>query len=147
MFKHIVFRILAALVLLAAIAGIASFAFNAGMARGVALNVQVPAAGQAVPSFGYGLPYMMHPMPFIGFGFLGLLFPLFLVFLAFGAARRMMWGPRFGWRHMHGMHSMQAGGCAENGSASGEFVPPMFAEFHRRAHAASEKPADSDTQK
>ena len=150
MFKHIVFRILAGLVLLAAIVGIASFAFNAGMARGVGLSAQVPAAGQAVPGFGYGLPYMMHPMPFFGFGFLGLLFPLFLVFLAFGAARRMMWGSHFAGRHMHGMHGMhgmQAGGCGENGPASGEFVPPMFAELHRRAHAASEKPVDSDTQK
>ncbi len=142
MFKHIVFRILAAIVLLAAIAGIAGFAFNAGMMRGAALNLQVPAGGQTVPNYGYGQPFM-YPMPFFGFGFLGLLLPLFLIFLAFGAARRMLWGPRFGWRHMQ---HMQHGACGEN-SPEGGFVPPMFAEWHRRAHNSPEKPEDSATQK
>ena len=104
MFKNVVFRILAGLVLLAAIAGIAFFAFNAGMARGAALNLQAPAAqrgGQPVPYYGYGMPFL-HPLPFFGFGCFGVLIPLFLLFLAFGAARRMLWGPRWGWHHaMH----------------------------------------------
>ncbi len=136
MFKHIVFRIIAALVLLAAVAGIAGFAFNAGMARGAAMNIQVPSAvGQPVPFYGYGMPYP-HMMPFFGFGFFGLLAPLFLLFLAFGAARRMMWGPRFAWRHM------QHGACGDKGGG-GEFVPPMFAEWHRRAHSdGKEQPQD-----
>ena len=142
MFKNIVFRIIAAVVLLAAVAGIAGFAFNAGMARGAALNIQAPAAGvQAVPGYAYPMPFM-HP--FFGFGFLGLLVPLFLLFLAFGAFRRLLWGPRWGMHHMHQMHDMRQGPWGEH---SGEFVPPMFAEFHRRAHAVSEKPEDSAAQK
>ena len=145
MFKNIVFRILAAVVLLAAIAGIAGFAFNAGMLRGEAITAQAPAAGlQPVPGYAYPMPYM-HP--FFGFGFLGLLVPLFLVFLAFGAFRRMLWGPRWGMmNHMHGMnmHGMQHGPWGEHNS---EFVPPMFAEFHRRAHAAPEKSEDNTSQK
>ena len=137
MFKNVFFRIMAGLVLLAAIAGIAFFAFNAGMARGVALDLQAPAAqagpagGQVVPF--YGMPFL-HPMPFFGFGCFGVLIPLFLLFLAFGAARRMIWGPRWGWHHMH------HGPWGEKGPGSPDFVPPMFAEWHKRAHG--ETPAE-----
>jgi hypothetical protein len=143
MFKHIVFRIVAAVVLLAAIAGIAGFAFNAGVARGAALNLQVPAtaAGQPIPYYGYGMPFM-HPMPF-GFGFLGLLLPLFLIFLAFGAARRMLWGPRWGGRHFAHMHGMGS----EKHPDSADFVPPMFAEWHRRSHGQAEQPKEPADQK
>ena len=135
MFKNIVFRILAAVVLLAAIAGIAGFAFNAGVMRGEAITVQAPAAGvPPVPGYAYPMPYM-HP--FFGFGFLGLLVPLFLLFLAFGAFRRLLWGPR--WGMMHHMRDMQHGPWGEH---NGDFVPPMFAEFHRRAH--EQKPAEEN---
>ena len=150
MFKHIVFRVFAALVLLAAIAGIAGFAFNAGMARGAALNLQVPAAaaGQVAPSayYGYGMPFM-HPLPFFGMGLFGLLVPLFLFFLAFGAARRMLWGPRWGWRNMS--HGAPHGPWGEKGPGgeNGMPVPPMFAEWHRRAHGGEEKPAEPVAQK
>jgi hypothetical protein len=41
----------------------------------------------------------------------------------------MLWGPRHGWRHMH------HGSWGENG----EGVPPMFNDWHRRAH---EKPSE-----
>ena len=141
MFKNVFFRILAGLVLLAAIAGIAFFAFNAGMTQGAASNLQAPAApagGQPVPyyGYGYGMPFL-HPMPFFGFGCFGVLIPLFLLFLAFGAARRMIWGPRWGWRHeMHHHHGPW-----------GEGVPPMFKEWHDRAHTGVDKPADEATQK
>ena len=143
MFKNIVFRVISAIVLLAAIAGIAGFAFNAGMLRGESLSVQAPAAGvPPVPGYAYPMPFM-HP--FFGFGFLGLLVPLFLLFLAFGAFRRMLWGPRWGMmHHMHNMRDMQHGPWGEH---NGDFVPPMFAEFHRRAHAAPEKPEDGAPQK
>ncbi|HEY3312379.1 MAG TPA: hypothetical protein VGK00_12130 [Anaerolineales bacterium] len=143
MSKNIGLRILAAVVLLAAIAGIAAFAFNAGMARGTTLNIQAPAAGgQPVPYYGYGMPYP-HPFPFFGFGCFGLLLPLFLLFLAFGAFRHLLWGPRMGWHHMHHFRNGAWGEKAEDS----DFVPPMFAEMHRRAHAGMEKPDDSATQK
>jgi hypothetical protein len=122
MFKHVAFRIIAGLVLLAAIAGIAFFAYQAGAVHGAAANIQLPAAENGVrlyPHFGM--------FPFLGFGIFGLLFVFFLVALAFGAMRRLIWGPRWGWRHMHG----------PLGHAPwGEGVPPMFAEWHRRAHAS-----------
>ena len=136
MFKHVVFRIVAGLVLLAAIAGIAFFAFNAGLARGTALDLQMPAVqagGQTVPFYGYGMPFH-RPFPVMGFGCFGVLIPLFLLFLAFGAARRMLWGPRWGWHHMH------HGPWGDRGPGSPDFVPPMFAEWHKRAHG--EPPAE-----
>ena len=132
--KHIVFRILAGLVLIAAIAGIAFFAYNAGVTHGVAQNIQMPAVqngGQAYPA--YGMPFW-RPFPFFGFGCFGLLIPFFLLFLAFGAARGMLWGPRFGMHMMHHGHGSWGRG------ESGEDVPPMFAEWHKRAHG--EAPAE-----
>ncbi len=138
MTKHIVFRIVAGLVLLAAIAGLGFFAYQAGVAHGVAANIQVPAvetAGLPYPFYGmpYGMPYG-HFMGFPGFGLFALLIPLFLLCLAFSAMRRMIWGPRWGMRHM-GHGPMGHGPC-------GEGVHPMFAEMHRRAHEqpAGEKP-------
>src|SRR3954471_20974996 len=141
MTKHIVFRILAGLVLLAAIAGIAFFAFNAGVMHGASLNIQAPTAqteGQPMPHYGYGMPFH-HPFPFFGFGCFGLLIPLFLLFLAFGAMRRMLWGSHWG-HHMH----MHHGPWGDKGHW-GEGVPPMFAEWHKRAHG--EAPADDATKK
>jgi hypothetical protein len=136
MAKHIVFRIIAGLVLLAAIAGIAFFAYQAGVTHGVAANIQLPATGDRLPFYPhYGV------RPFMGFGFFGVLFAFFLLFMAFGALRRMIWGPRWGMRHMgHG----PMGNNPMGHSPWGEGVHPMFAEMHRRAHAAEtgEQPAD-----
>jgi hypothetical protein len=138
--KHIIFRILFGLVLIAAIAGIALVAFNAGVVHSADTNSQIPATqngGQSYPV--YGIHYW-QPFRFFGFGCFGPLALLFLLFLAFGAARSMIWGPRFGWRMMH--H-----GYAPWGD-KGEGVPPMFAEMHRRMHAAEEgKPANQAPQK
>ncbi len=131
MFKQAVFRIVAGLVLLTAIAGIAFFAYQAGAVHGIAANIQIPATESA------GSPYLFHGMPygpfmwFPGYGFLGLLgllTPLFLVFLAFSAMRHMLWGSRWGWRQMG--HGPMGHGPWNEG------VPPMFVEMHRRAHAA-----------
>jgi len=125
MFKNVVFRIVAGLFLLAAIAGIAFFAYQAGVTHGAMANLQLPAGATGVlPSPYYG----MHP--FFGFGFIGVLVVFFLLMVAMASLRRMMWGPRWGWRHM-GHGPMGHGPW-------GEEVPPMFAEWHRRAH---EQPA------
>ena len=118
-------RIVAGLVLLAAIAGIAFFAFQAGVANGSPVTIEAP-SGQAVPSpmpyygYGYGMRFH-HPFGF-GFGCFGLLIPLFLFFLAMKAFRVMFWGPRWG-------HHMGHWGRRWEGGA-----PPMFDEWHKRAH-------------
>ncbi len=135
--KHIVFRIVSGLVLIAALAGIAFFAFNAGMAQGAALNITADAVQTGVQPYPYYGMHFGRPFPLFGLGCFAPLIGLFLVFLAFGTMRRMMWGPRFGWHHMHGHGPWGDKGPGEGG------VPPMMAEMHRRMHAAeNEKPAD-----
>ncbi len=124
-------RIVAALVLVAAIAGIAFFAFQAGVAKGSPVTIQAP-SGESVqapyPYYGYGMPFAYgHHMPFFGFGCFGILIPLFLFFLAMKAFRMMLWGPR--WGHMHHMH----GGPWRRGWEDGE-IPPMMKEMHDRMH-------------
>ena len=125
----IAIRIFSALVLIAAIAGIAYFAFNAGVAQGSPVTVNAP-EGQAIPApyyYGYGMPF--HHFGF-GFGCFAPLIALFLFVIAMKAFRMMMWGPRFG--HMH--HGPWRHGWGGNG------VPPMFEEWHKRMHG--ETPAE-----
>ena len=62
----IVLRIVSALVLIAAIGGIAYFAFNAGIAQGVVTRLPEAQQGQMpYPYYGYGMPF--HFFPFFGF--------------------------------------------------------------------------------
>ncbi|MEO8356893.1 MAG: hypothetical protein ABI621_13345 [Chloroflexota bacterium] len=122
-------RIVSALVLIAAIAGITFFAFQAGVAKGSPITIEAP-SGQAAPmpyphyGYGYGMPFHR---PF-GFGFFGVLLWLFLFLIALRAFRFLLWGPR--WGHM-GQHGPWRHGWGENGA------PPMFEEWHKRAHGES----------
>jgi hypothetical protein len=120
---RIIFRIVAGLVLLAAIAGIAWYAFNLGAAQDVDPGAVQTGAG----SYPYYAHPIWHPFNFLGFGCFGLLIPLFLLMVACGALRGVIGGT--GWGRMHGYWR------GENG----EGLPPMFREWHRRAH---EGPAD-----
>lgn len=125
------FKIIAGLVLVAALAGIAFFAFSAGAAYGATQDLPIPALDPENlphPYYGYGArPYAFH-----GLGCLGLLVPLFLLFLVFGAFRRLIWGPWRGNRHPGAW-----------GRGWNEGVPPMFYEWHRRMHQADGENAPS----
>ncbi|MEW6083076.1 MAG: hypothetical protein AB1607_00625 [Chloroflexota bacterium] len=120
----IALRVVSGLVLLAVIAAIGFFAFQAGVAKGSPITIEAP-SGESVPApypyygYGYGMRYH-HPFGF-GFGCFGPLLALFLLFVALKSFRVMMWGPRWGWGHRHGH-------WGEHG------VPPMFEEWHKRAH-------------
>jgi hypothetical protein len=110
------------LLLVAGVAGIASHAYHLGVAQGAVTAPQVPPpAGMPAPYY-YG-PYFYHGP----FGFAGFFFPIALLFLAFAVIGRAFGRRRGGW----------ARGCY--GDPSG--VPPMFAEWHRRAHEAEGKTA------
>ena len=120
-------RIVSALVLIAAVAGIAFFAFQAGVAQGSPITIEAP-SGDAnpvpapYPYYGYGMPFH-RPFGFgYGFGCFGPLLAFFLIFVAF---RFLFWGPR--WGHI-GHHRDPWGRHWENG------VPPMFEEWHKKAH-------------
>jgi hypothetical protein len=122
-------RILSALVLVAAIAGIAFFAFRAGVDQGSPITIEAPSGESApapYPYYGYGAPFH-RPYGFgFGFGCFGPLLVLLLIFLAIKSFRVLFWGPRWGWGHHRGYGPW--GRHWENG------VPPMFEEWHKRAH-------------
>jgi amino acid transporter len=127
----IVFRVLAAIVLVAAIAGIAFFAYNAGVAA--QLPAQAGAGSQPpVPTYAYPL---WHPFSFFGFGCFAPLFALLLLFLAFRAFSFMLWGPRWGWGSRR--HAWRHGWTEEGG------VPSMFREWHDRAHGQPSQPGET----
>ncbi len=113
--------ILLVLVLIALLAGVGAYAYNVGIAQGVAQSgrLETPSQGVAPYPYPYGGPFFFRPFGW-GFGLFGLLIPLFLLFLFFGLFRAIFWrgrwgryGPRGDW---------------------GQGVPPMFEEWHRRAH-------------
>ena len=117
-------RIVAALVLLAAIAGIAFFAFNAGVAQGVATKLPQSATQPGnMPYFHNGAPFFWHPF----FGIFGFLIGLFVLFFVFRLVSFIVFGPRWGWGGHMSRHAWRHG-WDENG------VPPMFKEMHDRAH-------------
>ena len=126
------FRVLAAFVLLALIAGIGITAYNAG----VATHVQLPAAtnGQApvYPYYGFGF---WHPFWFFGFGLIGPLIGLFLLILVVRVFLFALFGARWGrWGRMHrGWRNWD----------DGDDVPPMFREWHDRAHGRPTQPDDA----
>ena len=128
---RIFWRVLVVVVLVAAIVGLGAYAYNLGMAQGIAQKITLP-AGQSAP-----VPYMYYGHPFFGagFGLLGCLIPLFLLFLVFGSMRALFWHGPMGWRHMH----RRGWDWRDENSKD---VPPFFAEWHRRAHAAPEAQDD-----
>jgi hypothetical protein len=128
---RILWRVLVVIVLIAAILGIGVYAYNVGIAQGLAQKVQVQTAPPAQ------MPYMYygHPFPGFGFGLLGCLIPLFLLFLVFGSLRFLFWRGPMGMGHMH----HRRWNWQDENSKD---VPPFFAEWHRRAHAQPDQPED-----
>jgi hypothetical protein len=127
-------RIVSALVLIAAVAGIAFFAFQAGVAQGSPITIESP-SGETVPApypyYGYGMPF--HG-PHFGFGYgFGCFGPLLAFFLIFVAFRFLFWGPRWGHHKGHWGRHWEGG------------APPMFEEWHKRAHGQSPNGEPSDT--
>lgn len=146
MFKNgLIFRLIAVLLLLGLVAAGGYMAYRAGVAQGIAQAPEVAAIeksaenGQAAPvppmygyGYGYGYPFGYgHPHRFFNpFGMIcGSIFFLFLFFgltkMIFFRRMRHGWGCHGGWK---------------KGWEGG--VPPMFDEWHKRAHGEGEKPAE-----
>ena len=153
----ILFRVLGLLLVLGLIVGAAAFSFKAGEARGV---MQAPAVataiekaaedGQAVPPmmYGYGHPYGYgygmrgygHHFGF--FPFVAICGSIIFLFFFFGFMKMLFFrGMRRGWGH-HGHHGPWGKDWEGN-------VPPMFNEWHKRAHGEqpTEDKADGETDK
>jgi len=108
--------VLGILLVLVLAAGVAGVAYNAGVARGVVESGKItppPPGTVPYPYYGPFFHYGFHPF---GFGF-GFLFPLLFFFLFFGLLKGLFWRP---WGGYYGRY--------------GKGVPPMFEEWHRRAH-------------
>ncbi len=119
---RIVLGVLLVLVLVAGAVALVNNAYQAGVAQGLAESGKLPSPGTGgVPYPYYGAPYFYH-WPF-GFGFFGFLFPLFFFLVLFTLVRGFFWRGRWGGPH----GSWKAG------------VPPMFEEWHRRAHESQER--------
>jgi hypothetical protein len=122
---RIAIGILVALLVIGAVAGVGVRIYDMGVARGLAESGRTPTPPSGGPPPNYGpYPYYgpFYHGPF-GFGFFGLLFPVLFLFLIFALVKGLFWRP---WRwHGPGGH----------GSTRG--VPPMFEEWHRRAHEST----------
>lgn len=142
----ILFRVFGLLLVLGLIAGAGAFGYRAGMARGVEQAPEVAAAiekaaenGQVAPispmmyGYGYPQPYGFgHPHFFNPFG--AICFSFLFIFLFFGAMKMLFFRRmRHGWGHHGPWRKDWEGG-----------VPPMFDEWHKRAHGEGETPAESD---
>ncbi|HEX2627127.1 MAG TPA: hypothetical protein VHL56_09525 [Candidatus Limnocylindrales bacterium] len=105
--------------------------YQAGVAQGIVDAGRVP-AGAAVGYIG-GYGWGFHP-----FGFLGLLFPLFFLFLLFGIIRAIFgFGRGRGWSHRHDGYGY--GGWGKGGPMGGpdswrEERERRMAELHQRLH-------------
>ena len=155
MFRNgFVFRIIGAVIVLGLIAVGGFMAFKAGEANGIA---QAPAVATAISKaaengqpanvppmmyghgygFGYGHP-MMYGRHHFGFFSGAFCFGILFLFLLLGALRMMFFG------RMHMMHHHGGGHWRGPwGRHWEDGVPPMFNEWHKRAHG--EQPADEKT--
>ncbi len=114
---HWFVRLVLVVLLVAVMGGFAAYAYNVGIAQGIAQSGTSIAPAVGVAPFPYYSPaFFFHP-----FGFLGCLFPLFFVLLFFGLVRGIFGGGRRGWMHHRGE-------MGEKGA------PPMFEEWHRKMH-------------
>ena len=88
---------------------VGAVAYQLGLSQGLATTI--PAGAAPVAYYGY-------PHWGFGFGFLGLLFPLFFLFLIFGALRAAMWGGRGGY------------GCKGWGTSGRHRIEELHRELH-----------------
>lgn len=149
MFRNgFIFRLIGALLLVGLVTAGGFMAYKAGVAQGIAQAPEVADAiqqsvenGQPVAPmygpygyghpYGYGFSYRHHFNPFAG-----ICFSIIFLFFFFGFLKMIFFrGMRHGWGNRHGQGPW---GKWEGG------VPPMFDEWHKRAH--EEKPAE-DTDK
>jgi hypothetical protein len=132
--RSIVFRIIMVFILIGAIIGLGIFAYQLGLHRGIAVDAQLPEgeAGQVVVPYGW----MHYGYPYLGFGFLTCLVPIFLLFVVFCAIRLIFGHNHWGWRtHRFGYWGMNHMPSKEGWEKD---VPPVFSEWHRKVHEPKE---------
>ena len=107
--------LVAAVLLIAAVAAIGSYTYQLGRARGIVESGRIAAPSGAPVALAY------WPRPWgYGFGFFPVFPLLFFLFFWVFVMRALFWSGRW--------HRGYRGGWGSHG------VPPMFEEWHRRAH-------------
>ena len=115
------FQWLTGLLMVALLAVGVGYAYNLGVARGVAES------GKLLASPGADVPLALSARPWgLGFGFFPI-FPLFFILFWFVVLRGLFW--RGAW---------YGRGCGFQNA------PPAFDEWHRQAHARGEPPAPTE---
>jgi hypothetical protein len=130
--RRVVLGVLVVLLLIVGAVAVGGYGYSMGVARGLADSGKLvaPPIGGVAP-YAYGAPYF-YPGAFgfgFGFGFLRCLFPLLGFLLIFALIRGLFWRGHGGWHRGWGGR-----GYGPGGQDSGQGVPPMFAEWHKRAH-------------
>lgn len=138
--SFIFFRVLGALLVLGLILGAGAFGYKAGMAQGIS---QAPAVAKSIekaaesgqPAYNYGYGYYPRPYGFHhGFSPFGAICGSIIFLFFFLGVMKML----FFRKMRHGEHHGHWGKRCEDG------VPPMFNEWHKRAHEA---PAGEEAKK
>src|SRR6266851_4854001 len=111
--RRVVLGILVVLLLVVGAVAVGGYAYQLGMAQGLANSGKLVApdgtgVAPVVPYY-FGAPYFYHPFGF-GFGFLGCLFPLLGFFLIFALIRGIFWRGGWGGRRGWGGHGYGPGG-------------------------------------
>lgn len=120
-----VFGLLLTLLIVAGVIGVGAYAYNLGIAQGIADSGKLVAPATGVAPYPYFYrPFGFHPFGW-GFGFLSCLIPLFIFFVFFSVMRMVFWRARWGGMH----HRKWEGG-----------VPPMAEEWHRKMHEQQQPP-------
>jgi hypothetical protein len=137
MTRSITFKVIMALVLVGALVGLGYYAYQLGFANGATQENQVESGSASAPVYPYYGMHFFHP--FMGFGFLGCLVPLGLLFLFFCAMRGLFWhGPR----RWGGMHHGPWGRSGTGHPDWSDGFPPVAEEWHRKMH---DKQAEKST--
>lgn len=140
--RRIVLGIVVVLVLIVGAVAAGGLGFRLGVMQGLAANpsLAAPQGNGTVAPF-YGAPYFYgYGRPWgwgFPFGFLGCLFPLLGILLVFFLIRGLFWRGGWGGRHGWGGRGWDQSGYGPGGhdfGPGGQGVPPMFAEWHKRAH-------------
>ncbi|HEY2917160.1 MAG TPA: hypothetical protein VGI98_08105 [Candidatus Limnocylindrales bacterium] len=125
-----VFSVVLGLVFLAILAGIGVSIYNAGVTAGLAQSGAI-AGGAVAPYVHYGV---WHAGFGLGFGFLGLLFPILFLFLIFGLIRAAIFGGRRGWHGGHGWHGGPGWDSGQGPDGWRSDRERAMADLHRRLH-------------
>jgi len=142
MFKSFVWRAILSVVLLVALAGgavaVGLLAYNAGVARGLADSGKVALAPAGTAP--YAFPYYGWGFFGPGFGLLNCLVLFFVFGLIFMLLRALVWGGLFGGWRRHFWHRGWGDPNTPHSwrQAWEKGYPPMFDEWHRRAHGQGE---------